>query len=67
MQRNSRTGDIYRVARLVPVHFIWGKSRLQGISKRGGYLLANTMSHGARVYALRVGKADARSRWGYKI
>jgi transposase len=41
-----------------------GKSRLQGISKRGDTYLRTLLIHGARVvlrYA--IGKADARSRW----
>jgi transposase len=41
-----------------------GKSRLQGISKRGDIYLRTLLIHGARVvlrYA--IGKADARSRW----
>ncbi len=41
-----------------------GKSRLQGISKRGDTYLRTLLIHGARIvlrYA--IGKADARSRW----
>jgi len=41
-----------------------GKSRLQGISKRGDTYLRTLLIHGARVvlrYA--IGKADTRSRW----
>ncbi len=41
-----------------------GKSRLQGISKRGDTYLRTLLIHGARtVLRYAIGKADSRSRW----